>query len=42
MTITVPVLDDRSFAQLVWEARARVAVHTPEWTNLNELSLIHI
>lgn len=36
MTITVPVLDDRSFAQLVREARARVAVHTPEWTNLNE------
>ena len=36
MTIAIPVLDDRSFAQLVREARARVSVHTPEWTNLNE------
>ena len=34
MTIPVPVLDDRSFAQLVAEARARIPVHTPEWTNL--------
>lgn len=36
MTIPVPVLDDRSYAQLVKEARSRVPVHTPEWTNLNE------
>jgi hypothetical protein len=36
MTIPVPILDDRSFDQLVAEARARVPVHTPEWTNLNE------
>jgi predicted phage baseplate assembly protein len=36
MTIQVPALDDRSFEQLVKEARARVGVHTPEWTNLNE------
>ncbi len=36
MTIPIPVLDDRSFAQLVAEARARVAVHTPELTNLGE------
>jgi hypothetical protein len=35
MTIPVPVLDDRSFDQLVAEARARIPVHTPEWTNLN-------
>lgn len=35
MTIQIPVLDDRSYDQLVAEARARVAVHTPEWTNLN-------
>jgi len=35
MTIQVPVLDDRSFEQLLAEARARVPVHTPEWTNLN-------
>ncbi|MEU9455119.1 putative baseplate assembly protein [Streptomyces sp. NPDC048277] len=36
MTIQIPVLDDRSFDQLVREALARVPVHTPEWTNLNE------
>ncbi len=35
MTIPVPVLDDRSFDQLVAEAKARIPVHTPEWTNLN-------
>ena len=36
MTIPVPALDDRSFDQLVKEARARIGVHTPEWTNLSE------
>jgi hypothetical protein len=36
MSIEIPVLDDRSFQQLVREALARVPVHTPEWTNLNE------
>lgn len=36
MTIQIPVLDDRSFDQLVRETLARVPVHTPEWTNLNE------
>ena len=36
MTIQIPALDDRSFEQLVKEARSRVGVHTPEWTNLNE------
>ena len=35
MTIQVPVIDDRSFNQLVSEAQARIPVHTPEWTNLN-------
>ncbi len=35
MTIPLPVLDDRSFDQLVAEAKARIPVHTPEWTNLN-------
>lgn len=35
MTIQVPVLDDRSFDQLVSDAQARIPVHTPEWTNLN-------
>lgn len=36
MTIPLPVLDNRSFDQLVAEAKARIAVHTPEWTNLND------
>jgi hypothetical protein len=36
MPITVPTLDDRSFDDLYREVRARVAVHTPEWTNLTE------
>ena len=36
MTIPIPVLDDRSFDQLVAEAKARIRVHTPEWTNLND------
>ena len=36
MTIPIPVLDDRSFDQLVAEAKARIPVHTPEWTNLND------
>jgi len=35
MSIPVPVLDDRTFDQLVAEATARIPVHTPEWTNLN-------
>jgi Baseplate J-like protein len=29
-------LDDRTFEQLFEEARARIPVHTPEWTNFNE------
>ncbi|MGA2828830.1 MAG: putative baseplate assembly protein, partial [Streptosporangiaceae bacterium] len=36
MTIPIPVLDNRSFDQLVAEAKARIPVHTPEWTNLND------
>jgi hypothetical protein len=35
MTIPIPALDDRTFTDLVTEARARIPVHTPEWTNLN-------
>jgi predicted phage baseplate assembly protein len=31
-----PVIDDRSYASLVDEARARIPRYTPEWTNLNE------
>jgi hypothetical protein len=29
-------LDDRRFADLVQEVRARIPVHTPEWTNFND------
>jgi len=36
VTIPIPVLDNRSFDQLVAEAKARIPVHTPEWTNLND------
>lgn len=33
MALELPVLDDRSFDQLLAEARRRIPVHTPEWTN---------
>lgn len=36
MPITVPNLDDRTFDDLYQEVRARVPVHTPEWTNLDD------
>jgi hypothetical protein len=29
-------LDDRSFEQIFEEAKARIPVHTPQWTNFNE------
>jgi hypothetical protein len=29
-------LDDRTFTQLVDEVRARIPVHTPEWSNFND------
>ncbi len=31
----IPVLDDRRFADLVTEARARIPRYTPEWTDFN-------
>ena len=31
-----PVIDDRSYASLVDEVRARIPRYTPEWTNFNE------
>jgi predicted phage baseplate assembly protein len=31
----IPVLDDRRFADLVAEARARIPQYTPEWTDFN-------
>lgn len=36
MPITSPVLDDRSYEQILAEALARIPVHNPEWTNFNE------
>lgn len=35
MPLTVPEIDDRTFEELVAEARARIPVHNPEWTNFN-------
>lgn len=36
MPLEVPTLDDRSFLELVREAKARIPVHNPEWTNFND------
>jgi hypothetical protein len=36
MALPAPKLDDRTFEQLVAEARARIPRYTPEWTNLND------
>lgn len=36
MPISPPRLDDRTFAALVDEARARIPTFTPEWTNFND------
>jgi hypothetical protein len=33
MPLTVPVLDDRTFEQLLAEAKRRIPSFTPEWTN---------
>jgi hypothetical protein len=33
MPIPIPNLDDRRYQDLLDEARARIPVHTPEWTN---------
>lgn len=35
MPLQAPVLDDRTFQQLVEEAKARIPRYTPEWTNFN-------
>ena len=36
MPITIPQIDDRSYSQILNEARARIRVHNPEWTNFND------
>jgi predicted phage baseplate assembly protein len=36
MALPYPVLDDRSFEQLLAELRARIPVYAPEWTDLGE------
>jgi hypothetical protein len=36
MPISMPVLDDRTFEQLLQEARERIPRYSPEWTNFNE------
>ncbi len=33
MSLPVPVLDDRTYAQLVTELTSRIATYTPEWTD---------
>lgn len=35
MPLAVPVLDDRTFEELLEEAKRRIPVHTPEWTNFD-------
>lgn len=35
MTLRAPNLDDRTFEDLIREARNRIPRYTPEWTNLN-------
>ncbi|TYB64801.1 putative baseplate assembly protein [Nonomuraea sp. PA05] len=36
MALPFPVLDDRSYEQLLAELRARIPVYAPEWTDLGE------
>jgi Baseplate J-like protein len=36
MPLVEPKIDDRSYEQLLNEARARIPVHNPEWTNFND------
>jgi hypothetical protein len=35
MPLQLPVLDDRNFEQLLQEAKRRIPVYTPEWTNFD-------
>lgn len=36
MPLPEPILDDRSYNEILSEALARIPVHTPEWTNFTE------
>src|SRR5215469_5174622 len=36
LTDLLPVIDDRTFADIVEEARTRIPRYTPEWTDLND------
>lgn len=38
MPVTIPVIDDRRYQDLLDEALARIPVHTPEWTNYSSES----
>src|SRR5258706_12211311 len=35
MPLQLPILDDRTFEQLLLEAKQRIPVYTPEWTNFD-------
>src|SRR5438105_4903325 len=35
MSVSAPVIDGRSYQDLVDEALARIPIHNPEWTNFN-------
>lgn len=36
MPITIPTISDQKYKDILQEARTRIPVHTPEWTNHNE------
>ncbi len=36
MALVIPNLDDRTYSDILNEARARITVHNPEWTNFND------
>lgn len=36
MPLLIPAIDDRDYRQILAEARARIPVHNPEWTNFND------
>lgn len=36
MPLTIPTISDQKYKDILQEVRARISVHTPEWTNHNE------